>query len=331
MKKRKYITEYAISFCSGDWSMMTAHQLMSDGVPDNASKEILDKCHIYVIASRPSSSFKESSFEYKDGKISGDILYKINGVEHSLSFSDMDYPLLDGATHLKISPYPHKELLSCDDNDDVKRYFPADVLATIINSKEDLGVFNTFKVLYVGQSFGNGNRTALDRLKSHSTLQKILARTPYEYPDQEIVIFTFHYDDPQMVSSMDGRAEGAINSDENERRLFNAIENPPDKKQQISLIEAGLIRYFQPPYNEMFVYKFPSTKLKVLKSCYDLDISGLFVEINTEEYEFYLYSDKVKPSLHHMAQFDLLAPKDRASFFNIAGINSNPDVINALS
>jgi hypothetical protein len=206
---------------------------------------------------------------------------------------------------------------------------PAEYISSKINSYSDVGVFDKFNVLYVGQAFGDGNRAALDRLKSHSTLQKILARTPYDLPDEEIVIFAFEYSQDQVFTTMDGRAEGAISDDSNEERLFNAIDNPPSKKQKISMIEAGLIRYFQPKYNKVFVNKFPSIKAKTLKSCLDLDVTGLVVELNTDELGFYLYSDVVSPKMHHFANYELVASKDRASFFNVTGMVDFPGVIGA--
>ncbi len=141
------------------------------------------------------------------------------------------------------------------------RYLSANTLALMADYQNEAGIFNQFETLYVGQAFGDGNRSAQTRLRSHSTLQKILARTAYEYPDREIVIFMLEFDHDQIVSGMDG-APGAIDTDENEERLFNAIDNPPSKKQKISMIEAALIRYFQPKYNEIFKIKFPSPKLK---------------------------------------------------------------------
>jgi len=118
---------------------------------------------------------------------------------------------------------------------------------------------------------------------------------------------------------MDGRAKDANNTDENETRLINAIKKPPSKQQKIGMIEAGLIRYFQPRYNEIFKIKFPSTKHKILKSCYDLDVTSLVVEVDSSDLNCILYSPAVKPTNHHIAMIDLVSSQNRMSFFNATG------------
>jgi hypothetical protein len=164
-------------------------------------------------------------------------------------------------------------------------------------------------------------------LKSHSTLQKILSMTGQEHPDKEIMIFMYQFDNDQIITSIDGRATESNSSDENEERLMNAINNPPDKKQKIGMIEAGLIRYFQPNYNEIFKIKFPSTKHKVLKSCYDLDVTSLIVELDSTDLNYFFYSPFVKISDHHTAKIDLVSSQKRHSFFHATGTVEMPDII----
>lgn len=60
-------------------------------------------------------------------------------------------------------------------------------------------IYRNFEVLYVGQAFAEGKRTAIDRLKSHSTLQKILAETMSDYPDDQVFIFNLVYDDYDLL------------------------------------------------------------------------------------------------------------------------------------
>jgi hypothetical protein len=49
-----------------------------------------------------------------------------------------------------------------------------------------------------------GRRSALDRLKSHPTLQKILADVVHKMPDDEILLLTFEYLPYRVITSMDG-------------------------------------------------------------------------------------------------------------------------------
>lgn len=316
MKNRKYITEFAIAYKNTRWCLVTANDLMSDIEFDEASQDVANKSHIYIIAARPACYIKSCAHDPITSTISGEVGYRLNGAEQVLSFKDYPFELSDGAVKVTVEPYPHRNIWTLDAANEKVRYLAASMLALVADYQNEAGVFNQFETLYVGQAFGDGSRSAQTRLKSHSTLQKILARTAHEYPDREIVLFMFEFEHDQIISGMDG-APGAIDTDENEERLFNAIDNPPSKKQKISLIEAGLIRYFQPKYNDIFRTKFPSTKLKTLQSCYDLDISGLIVELSLSEFDFALYSESIKPKWTHFAQYDLVSAQNRASFFHI--------------
>ncbi|MNZ80192.1 hypothetical protein D3C78_988200 [compost metagenome] len=264
--------------------MMTAYQLMS-GWSLIEGQDQLDKCHIYIIATRPNSYFIADSLKHDGKLLSGQIGYKISGVEHRVDFKDFPFELSDGAIEIRCD-YPFRELWTYNSAGEQTHYLPATHFASILGSYNSDGVLNRFEVLYVGQAIGQGNRSAQQRLTSHSTFQKILALSAHDTPDNEVVVFMFQFDHEHVFTSMDGRAIGAIADDSNEKRLMGAIRNSPDKKQKIAMVEAGLIRYFQPRYNEIFKIKFPSTKHKTLLSCKTLDVSALIVELDTSDLGF---------------------------------------------
>jgi len=261
--------------------------------------------------------------------MSGVICYKIDGKEKKLKFNEYPWDLNDDAVCLECT-YPFKEIHSLNPASEMATYLPASFLATAHsichpNNPSDL---NRYEVLYVGQALGEqGNRSALDRLRNHSKLQKILAMTNYDHPDKEIMIFMCQFEHTQIFTSMDGMAKNADKSDKNESRLIHAMQNPPKKKQKIAMIEAGLIRYFKPHSNEIFKIKFPSMKHKVLNSCYSLDMSGLVIELNSSDLNCLLYSGSIPPSSHHVAKIDLISSQNRMSFFFSTGFPSRPDVI----
>lgn len=327
--KRKYLTEYAISYMNSLTGMITADQLMGSGTLSPNEEQLLSSCHIYAIATRPVVRFKPESIRHENDQFAGVLAYKLNGEERLLEFENYTWALEDGATKLEC-PYPHLEVHALTPEGKRTTYMPANVMATFRTlSDRQRHDLNTFQVLYVGQALGDGSRGAIDRLTSHSTLQRILARAPYDHPDQEVVLFMYQFNHTKIISSMDGRAIGAIDTDENDARLLNTVRNPPKNKQKIGMIEAALIRYFQPEYNEKFKIKFPSTKLRTLKACYDLDISGLIVEIDSSELGVFMYSPTISVANHHTVSFDLVAPLKRASFFNATGISEMPGIIKA--
>lgn len=327
--KRKFVTEYSIGYLNSYTAMLTAQQLLSGDKMTPEQINQIAECHIYLITARPAPYFKENSIKHDDNKLSGCLCYKVDGVEKEVKFEGFPWVLDDNAVSVTCK-YPYKQVISYDADGKECTYVPADYLANmyLTEGADGLTELNNYEVLYVGQAIGNqGNRNAMDRLRSHSTLQKILAQTGYDYPDKEIMIFMYEFKHENIFSSMDGRATDVDESDKNESRLFNTIQNPPNKKQKIGLVEAGLIRYFQPHYNEIFKIKFPSTKHKVLQSCFKLDISGFVVELNSENLNYFLYSKTVKTNNHHIAKIDLFSSIDRSSFFSPTGFKVNPDVI----
>jgi len=96
-------------------------------------------------------------------------------------------------------------------------------------------------VLYVGQAYAEGRRSAVERLRSHSTLQKILADVVQKAPDDEILLLAFEYLPYRVITSMDGTDKSAIRDDSDHQRFISILDNPLTKYQQICLIEAALI------------------------------------------------------------------------------------------
>jgi hypothetical protein len=316
--KRKFLSEFGVSLCSARWLLMPATQLSPEGIMRDEESEISKNCHIYLICERPVVSFDKNDFSYDGKAISGSIVYKIDGVDFREKFTQ-DFPLLDNATELKLSKYPHREIQTFNENGECVRYLPAFALSIAHSPNANDHIFRKLKVLYVGQAFGNGSRTAQERLKSHSTLQKILAEANYDSPDSEICVITVEYAPYRLITSFDGISKGTIKDKRDSARFVSIADNPLKSSEQISLAEAALIRYFQPHYNKIYKKKFPSTDLKVLNRCYQYDYSALFVEINTDELHLSLYSELVSPAMHHIANIDLVDHESRSSFFHMPG------------
>ena len=309
---RKYLSEFALGLCSARWLMCPADQLTADGEMPEQAAEISSCCHLYLICKRPASAFDPTSLEYDGREVSGTLVYKVAGKVSKYPFR-FGYLLDDNETAIEVAPYPHREIWAIGADGDWTRQWPA---SWISGGNPAL---RKFEVLYVGQAYAEGRRTAFDRLKSHSTLQKILADTHYKYPDDEVSVFTFEYAPYRLFTVFDGIDQKAIRDERDTSRLESIFETPLTMHQQICLAEAGLIRYFRPPYNEIYKDSFPASDQKILNSCLELDFSALVVEIDTEEQAIQLFSAAVAPSEHHMAQFDLIDSTVRRSFFTFVG------------
>lgn len=325
MKKpqRKFLSEFAINLFTSRWLLIPSSQITSDGKMPDDSAETSKNCHIYLICERPALHFEKSTFAYDGEKLTGNLIHKIEGIEHKTPF-EQKFPLLDDAVELRLSNYPHREIQTFNSEGKCVRYLPASAISFKQHPQDLHHLFRKLKVLYVGQAFGGGNRTAIDRLRSHSTLQKILAEASYDSPDNEIMVVMIEYEQYRVIASIDGKAREAISDERDGKRFISIIDNPLKKGQQISLAEAALIRYFQPKYNKIYKKKFPSRELKVLAQCYEYDFSALAVEINTDELHLSLYSDTVPPAMHHIVNIDLVDYEQRAGFFHMAignGVN----------
>lgn len=329
-KKRKYLSEFAVNLYSARWQLITAEQLTSGGKMRPEEVGIANSCHIYLICQRPGLTYVPETFSYNDGIISGELTYRISGAKKTIPFQ-RPFDLLDGATRVELSEYPQREILALNEKGERVRYLPASALSITLGQHLSCKDIAMLDVLYVGQSFASGNRSAFERLQNHSTLQKILAEASYKNPDNEIFVATFEYLPYRVISSIDGRSTEAISGDSDTKRFTSILEKPLKKIQQVSLTEAALIRYFRPHYNMIYKNKFPSNTHKVLRSCYELDFSALVVEINTEDLRFYLRSDHVSPSMHHMSNIELVSANDRAGFFYFTDKEGkNTSVINAI-
>ena len=136
------------------------------------------------------------------------------------------------------------------------------------------------EVLYVGQSYGTkGDRDALIRLKSHETLQKVMADILYEDINSEIAITLWEFT-PRLLTSLDGRNDFLVTDEEDKQHFKKVLSAPPLilDNQIINVTEAALINYFKPKYNDKFKNNFPDVTHKGYTFYYDYDYNAITVE-----------------------------------------------------
>lgn len=139
------------------------------------------------------------------------------------------------------------------------------------------------EVLYVGQAFGkNGEKTAQERLKNHSTLQKIL--TDYFVNNRDKTLFALLMEmTDQHHLSMDGITDTYQKSDEEDlAHMEQVLKAQHTYRQIINITEAAIINYFKPEYNTNFIDNFPSDTHAGYKTYFDLDYNLLVVELDME-------------------------------------------------
>lgn len=304
---RKYGWDATVGFASKGVARFPAADLHRNVVLTKEEEKIIRDCHIYFICRQPFYSFDPNDFRVRGNRVQGRLVRKVAGKIERFPFSFDVEPTI--ANKIVVAPYPHRSLLAPPP---MNTHWPASFVAAMLG-RADRNLLK-FEVLYVGQAFGReGDRDAMRRLGNHETLQKILAVGATDFPDDEISIVTFAFDEPRVYTITDDRSPAEDGLD----HLRNIMENPLSKAEQVSLIEAGLIRYFKPEYNNKLKETFPSDGQKLLARLYATDIAGLVVEINTEDAHARLWSPTRGDGEHHIATFDLHDPRVRQSFFTM--------------
>lgn len=171
------------------------------------------------------------------------------------------------------------------------------------------------QVLYVGQAFGaEGERTAWDRLKSHSTLQRILAEIQ---PDQQVWLTLAAVTD--VTGSQLIAPTGEYTEEEQDRDVGIALAIRHDTafrdRDCVALAEAGLIRYFRPAYNTMLKNNFPAPRQMSLESARSYDFHDLVLELQGQEVGARYGSVDVLPSALHFARFVIHNDADREDLY----------------
>ena len=318
MPQRKHLTELFIGFTST--GIMGIHPKNIRKI-ESESPEIIkfaEQCHIYLITKRPRISFVPGSLNVGQARTTGKIRYIKNGTPRECEFH------IDGkpdADDVHIGDYPHSELVLARNTPEGERTCKISIYValTYMTYLEDADLRN-LEVVYVGMSYADGNRSAKDRLLSHSTLQQVLADLMYDAPDMDTIVLMVKFDTPQVLMSFDGRNKEL--KLENDRDAIDDIQKAEEllaQDVQISLIEACLIRYFMPQYNDKYKQSFPHPSHKILKALYDIDFNAIGVEINSECINSKIFSVNIEPGFHHMAFFDLHDPNVRQSFFAAMG------------
>ncbi|QIH11710.1 MULTISPECIES: hypothetical protein [unclassified Pseudomonas] len=280
---RQFSMEGATHLYSSLPAMLTPADLYR--VKDNpVHKEALLACNIYLIAHRPRIYIKPEGFALNGRTITGEFLvlreHAMTAVPFVYEISDSsipdDVPIEDVAvalngTSLIIMTPAGKQFIA--------------VNAIIAVARSVLTPHDTdLEVLYVGQAVGRTkSRNALDRLLSHNKLQQILAETSTHFPEREVLLLLYRFEHGRTIISNGGDFNvGAQASDEQDSAHMDRLRNVRlNRKEVVSLAEAGLINYFKPYYNTLIkTNNFSSKdKLKVLKQLLKKGIAGLVVEL----------------------------------------------------
>lgn len=194
----------------------------------------------------------------------------------------------------------------------------ASTLLRILSSQQGLyAPLLDLEVVYVGQAFGeDGNRITADRLMKHEKAQRIYFDTMEKDPDKEVWLLNMVFE-PSLISM--NNLSAIISKEE-----FNSgwdhyekiQETPLSKDQQITVVEACLINYFNTQqYNKEYLGTFPSPEHVKYQDCYELDFNNVSFEFETSTLWTQLWSKSVSPNDMHYGKFFLHDEKERKNMF----------------
>lgn len=317
MPNQKYQTEFTFNTYVDNVALFRPSDIYKLGSEDLKN---LSNFHIYFVCKRPKITLQSENIRTKDNSVYLDCLLHLRGFKKPIMLEYKREYFPKEMSKIKASPYPHDSIIIENSAGDEAKVSLSLFLCSTCQKIKDLDISEiiNMEVVYIGQSFSkNENRTILDRLSKHETIQKILASLSVQEPDSELFLFLFRYAQAQYILKVDGSEIPQVDDEVDSAHIERVINHSFSDSQQTSITEAGLIRYFQPEFNKIYKESFPSTNLEILRSCYQLDLCSVAVTVAAAEFGVNFFSAKVKPSLYHVANFDLHSPKLRKGFFAI--------------
>lgn len=294
MSEEAFVTNFTAGFCSSRCFFLPPHRLQ-----DAYSIEYIDLFHIYIIVRAPRIRLVPGSFSNFDDKPK--VRVKI-GHDFSEEFRDIYFPNAWGIRDIRVADGGGRSFLMESESGPAGGDVP--MLCMMEPSFSEARIH---EVVYVGQAYGSdGARNVIDRLTKHETLQKIVAENSVEAPETDIFVYAFQYQENDLIFiTFNGVDKDLIGDDRDTSRLTSAMDNPIGDKEMTQIVEAGLIRYFQPIYNRKFVELFPNRQYGFLSDIHHFDYEGFIVEIDTEDLHTRLRSAVVNDGSHHIATYQI--------------------------
>lgn len=314
---RKYITEWTIGVTVSAVLVGRPQDFQQNGVPGTDVP-----CHLYFVTRRPRMSIDPSSVVITDNEVRG-----ILRLQRKASWDEFPFK---SSHRLGTGPWkwaadwPYEDFsIKNAKGQTISKGVVANLHAWVADWPD---VALKHNVVYVGQAFGRaGERTAWDRLKSHETVQRILAETT---PDKQVWLTLATISEENLFPEIDPRGpteKSSVEDDEHIDLVVKAVEiGSFREKEAVSLAEAGLIRFFQPQYNDRMKYSFPARKQVPLESIRRLDFHGLVVELQSYAVDALYGSDVQKHSWIHFAGFVIHQDDERAGTIILAATDALP-------
>lgn len=315
MEKHRNFIEYAIVMNMNKISICQQDDLDKDIIQREFTEEF--PCHIYFIIARPRITIVPEKCEFKE------LIRLVFRIHINTKYLEREI-LLHTPINVDIS------------NARIKSDYPFSTFKIIVDDEELLfaksSVYYTMhlrnhpneinaELLYIGQSYGKkGERKVSDRLKNHSTLQKIYSEISQKNPDKEIWLNLLSFEQT-IYTSFDDLSRTSKRQENDVKNVSTVMSKFVNKelneKEIINFTEAALIKYFKPKYNIMYKDIFPSLDHKSYKEAIELDINSVAFQLDTECINLKLYTEAVQPNFSNMVSYTFKSEQSRKNLFDM--------------
>jgi hypothetical protein len=296
---RRYETEFILSLATIAKYHGRQKDLMRTALPSEPA------CNLYIVSKAPRVTADPASVRFTT---SGEFFVTL---KEQIKDKFREYPVHierfapDAAQFVWHSEWPYDEFTITDPNGR-QTGGPVSIFFRQIKMMPELLLRQ--EILYIGQAFGKaGERTAFDRLKNHSTLQRIYSETQ---PDMEIWLTLCSIDDIAL-NTVIGAPGGVIEKTDSENaehvdRVYDRY-NSPDfwHREAVTGAEAGLISYFKPQYNIVYKSNYPDPAHIHISTLYELEFHTLVVELQSFQINTKFWTESAEPKEVHFAYYPL--------------------------
>lgn len=318
--RRKFTSEFGL-IVPLDRTVLLEPKALRDSNVNPDLKNYAESCHLYLIGHRPMTCIMPEHTTVEGERITARFISRVNSEEAVVHVS-WNHPGLKAGERVD-SPWPHNvvRILDAEGRQLLRRN--ASILLSqamaLLPSVSERGPvdrqFLDLSVDYVGKSFGQaGERGAMTRLSSHSTLQRILTETPREMEIWILLLDSTTYTIVTTLVPVGKRGDAADREDDD--RIKRAFDGPMGDAAITDILEGSLIKYFQPPYNVQLKSTFPEPTSKPLSEAYARDLNLIGFELDTSHLSVRLGSSSVPPSFDHAVTFPLHSESERKNMLD---------------
>lgn len=272
---RKYVTEYDLQLSIMIRSVLPAKELYSEDAESD------DPRNLYLICKQPKVIIRPDGVESRGVTVDGRdlVLFRGKATQLSTEPSDVEFVVwTESDGPLKWASFPPYDNYEIRTNSGA--VFKEGNFALLqLEGGRWFDELWGLSVVYVGQSFGSrGEKDAVERLRKHSTLQRIVTEAK---DGEQVWILTASVFNRQAMIESDGRVEVLASDDEDDEHIATVssfIESDTlTDKLTVDIAEACLIAYFQPAYNQRLKKDFPGSH-KMLMQLRELDFRAIGFE-----------------------------------------------------